>query len=221
MNHYQLKTRDLINKIENRIVIFFIVIYAVGIGGISIRYTSGFFTSLIPVILLLSLFSCLIFHKPSLDSRAIFVFLTIIILSFFIEVAGVQYGVIFGNYAYGTSLGIQLFGTPIIIGLNWLFLVYCTGAITEKLKKGAIARVFSASFLMLIYDLLLEISAPILNMWSFEGGRIPFRNYAAWFFIALFFHSLLRISRVRIINKAAPWIFSIQLLFFIFIAIIR
>jgi putative membrane protein len=208
-------------KTGNRVVILFIVIYLVGVAGISISYTSEFFTDLVPVIILLSLFTCIVFHRPSFDKRTVIVFLSIVIISFFLEAAAVKSGIIFGNYSYGTSLGHRIFDTPLIIGLNWLFLVYCTAAVTENLNQGKIIKILAASFLMLIYDLLLEISAPVLEMWSFENGLTPVRNYIAWFVIAVFFQSALKIADIKIINTTAQKIFLIQLVFFILIAIIR
>jgi putative membrane protein len=221
MNLYQVKIKDHILKGENKVILLFIIIYLVGIAGISIRFTSGFFTNLIPVIILLSLVACLIYHRPSFDKTTVIVFLIVVILSFFIEAAAVKYGFIFGSYSYGASLGLQVSGAPLIIGLNWLLLVYCTAAITEHLNQGIFLKVISASLLMLFYDFWLEISAPVLDMWSFDDGKIPVRNFVAWFSIAVFFHSLLKIARVKIVNKVAQRVFVIQTIFFILIAIVK
>jgi putative membrane protein len=221
MNQYQVKKENHILKGENKITLFLFIIYLVGVAGISIHFTSAFFAGLIPIIILLSFFTCLIYHKPAFDNTTILVFLAIVVSSFFIEAAAVKYGFIFGNYSYGTSLGFQVIGAPLIIGLNWLLLVYCTAALTENLNQGIIIKVIVASLLMLFYDLLLEISAPFLNMWSFEEGKIPVRNFIAWFAIALFFHSLVKIARVKIINTVAQQVFAIQIIFFILIAIIK
>jgi putative membrane protein len=221
MNQYRLHIKNTVVKTSNTVVVLFIIIYLVGVAGISINYTSEFFTGQIPAIILLSLFTCLIFHRPAFDKRTVTVFLSIVIISFFIEAAAVKYGFIFGKYSYGTSLGLSVLNTPLIIGLNWLSLVYCTVAVTENLRQHVIIKILVASFLMLVYDLLLEISAPVLDMWSFEDGIAPVRNYLAWLVIAAFFQSALKIARIRIINPTAQKIFLIQLLFFIMIAILR
>lgn len=221
MNRSQVNIKDILLRREARIILFFIIIYSVGIAGISNHQTSGFFISLIPAIILLSLFICLFFHRPKYDKRTLTVFLLVTILAFMVEAIGVNSGFLFGEYSYGHSLGPRLSGTPLLIGLNWLFLVYCTAAISENINGRKIIKIVAASSLMLVYDLFLEISAPFLNMWSFDEGRIPVRNFVSWFLFAVLFHSLLKIFRVRIINTPAKWIFSIQLLFFILLAIIR
>ena len=50
---------------------------------------------------------------------------TVIVVFFiglFIEILGVNFKVIFGEYSYGETLGFKILNTPIIIGLNWLSL---------------------------------------------------------------------------------------------------
>jgi putative membrane protein len=73
---------------------------------------------------------------------------------------------------------------------------------------------------MVLYDLILESVAPLLGMWRFVDGTAPLKNYIAWFFLSLVFHSLLKFSGIKIINRVAPLIFTVQLLFFLLLMII-
>jgi len=114
---------DKIIKEEKKVKLLLIIFFIVGIIGFTIPFTSDFFIHLTPLALLLSAMALAIFHKPVSRKKLMTPFLLIFITSFIVEVAGVQSGFIFGNYTYGKGLGIKLFETTLLIGLNWLFLV--------------------------------------------------------------------------------------------------
>jgi bisanhydrobacterioruberin hydratase len=198
---------------------FIIILYTVGIIGSSLPFTHDFFIVLTPVILLLSFAMLLNFHTPVLDSKTSIVFIIIFLISFLAEVAGVRTGQIFGTYSYGRGLGLKLFNTPLLIGLNWVMLVYCTAAILEKIPVGSIGKIAIASLLMVLYDLVMEQVAPPLDMWAFSSGFAPLRNYISWFILAVIFHSLVRLTGIRLINRLAPLIFYCQAAFFIILFI--
>jgi putative membrane protein len=192
----------------------------VGVIGSALPFTHEFFIFLTPFILLFSFVILLIFHTPGSDAKSSILFLLIFLVSFSIEVAGVSTGVIFGTYSYGKGLGIKLFETPLMIGLNWVLLVYCTNAVFEKITVGSIVKITGASLLMVLYDLVMEQVAPRMDMWVFEDGFAPLRNYVSWFILALIFHSSLRLAGIRITNRLAPLIFYCQVAFFILLFII-
>src|SRR6478609_3641217 len=45
-------------------------------------------------------------------------------------------GLLFGEYAYGAGLGLKLWNVPLLIGLNWVMLVYCAGAVARNWFKN-------------------------------------------------------------------------------------
>ncbi|MFN2335752.1 MAG: carotenoid biosynthesis protein, partial [Bacteroidales bacterium] len=59
--------------------------------------------------------------------------IAIAVTSFLIEAVGVNTGRIFGTYTYGKALGPALWNTPVIIGLNWFLLIYCTNVISRQI----------------------------------------------------------------------------------------
>lgn len=187
----------------------------VGYAGLTIPQTSNLFIDLVPFSLLLSFTILLLFHAEIWDVKTIIVFLIIFIVGFFIEVAGVNTGVIFGQYKYGETLGLQVFNTPLIIGMNWLLLTYSSASVIRLLNVGNFLKIFLPSIFMLSYDLVLEQVAPDLGMWSWENEVIPQQNYFAWFVISLFFQFLFYRFKVNTTNKIAPFIFLIQFLFFL------
>jgi putative membrane protein len=202
---------------ELLISILVIIIYAVGVAGIVIPLSRHLFIRLIPAVILLSLAAMLSFQR--IDKKTFIVFSAIIILSWMVEAAAVASGSIFGIYSYGPALGIQVLKTPLLIGFNWLLLVCGSAAITKNIKDAAV-MIFSASALMVAYDLALEHVAPFLGMWEFEGGSAPFRNYIAWFLLALLFHTALKLAGIRISNRVPSVIFVVQLLFFLLLTIL-
>ena len=55
----------------------------------------------------------------------------IYIIGILVEVLGVNLNIIFGDYYYGNSLGPKIYGTPLIIGVNWLTLSIATYGISS------------------------------------------------------------------------------------------
>ena len=208
------KIRSFILRKENKVMIGLILFYCVGVLGMSFQSTRPLFTRLTPLALLLSISALAIFHNPRADRKALLVFFSVFLISFFIEVIGVNTGLLFGNYTYGSGLGIKLFNTPLIIGVNWLLLVYCTGIIVNTLRLTISLKIVISSVLMVSYDLIMEQIAPQLDMWQFEGG-VPVRNFVAWFIIAFLLHLFLKLTGIRFENRIAGFIFFLQMGFFI------
>lgn len=198
---------------------FFIVFYMVGLIGMVLPNTFSLFLKLIPIALILSFVALALFHSSKIELKIILCFLSIYIIAFIVEALGVNTGIVFGRYEYGYGLGFKLFQTPLIIGINWLFLVYTTAAIVEKFKLPIYLKIFLASTGMLLYDIVLEQVAPKLDMWHWKNDIIPFQNYLAWFVLAVLFHSVLKIFKVGIENKLALLILVCQFLFFLLLFI--
>lgn len=196
-------------------IYFLITFYSVGIIGFLFPSVRGLFSTLTPFALLLSAGFLASFHKPHFTIKLFVIFNLIFILSFFAEMIGVQTGLLFGSYSYGSGLGPKFLETPIIIGLNWLMLVYCTNIIAGAIFLNSAFKIIFASLLMVAYDVILEKAAPLLNMWSWKNGVVPAQNYVAWFVLALIFQVLLNKAGIRISNKLALPVFVIQALFFI------
>lgn len=197
-----------------------VIIYSVGVAGISIGYTRELFTRLIPAVLILSLATSLAFHGKSFDLKTIMVFLAVVLISWTVEAAGVATGKIFGSYSYGSSLGTKILDTPLIIGINWLLLVYGSSGLVRIFNLQSAIEPAAAALMMVAYDLVLERVAPSLEMWQFEGGTAPFRNYLAWFVLALLFHLAVKASGIRIVNHVAAAVFVVQFMFFVAIMLI-
>ncbi len=197
---------------------FFLLFYAVGVAGLIYSNTFQLFIQLIPFALLLSIVA-LAFSHGTFTQKQLIVFIVIYLLGFLVEMVGVNTGIIFGPYNYGDSLGFKLYNTPLIIGLNWLLLVYVTASVMENTRLHPAVKVVSGSILMLGYDIVLEQVAPVLDMWYWHTGNVPVQNYLSWFVLAILFHTLIRMFNVNTQNKLGPFLFVCQTVFFLILLI--
>lgn len=201
-------------------------VYGVGLAGMLLPFSRGLFTAITPLNLLFALLWLFWGKWPA--RQVIIAGSVIAVVSFLTEAAGVNTGEIFGVYTYGNTLGPKLLNTPLIIGLNWFLLIYCTNVVSRQLwgritdrhdesrsgLKRSMFIVVTGSLLMVFYDLLLEPAAVRLDMWSWECGIIPLRNFLAWFFFSLLFHIYIRYMGEEEINPRALPLFVVQLGFF-------
>lgn len=199
---------------------FLVWFYLIGVAGMLIPVTSAFFMRLTPLALLMNFGLLLIHHENKFSTKTILIFSLILLSGFFIEILGVQTGIIFGEYTYGKGLGWKLWDTPLIIGLNWLLLVYTTATITQKIKIHNIIRIALGAGMMLVYDLIMEQVAPRMDMWSWKNGIIPIENYIAWFVIASLFHTLIQFTGIKIRNKLSETVLLAQFVFFVILFIL-
>lgn len=212
--------RDHLTEKVRFVRILIIIFYCVGIFGIAIPASRDLFVSLIPFALLFSLFVIIIYHQPQNLTKEVFLVIFIFIAGFLVEALGIKTGRIFGKYNYGEGLGIKLLETPILIGINWVLLVWCTAIIADRFKIQLIFKIIVSSIFMVLYDVLLEMLAPVIDMWKFDGGAAPIRNYTSWFLLAVIFHSLVRLAGIKPVNTIAPFVLYIQAGFFMILLII-
>jgi len=211
---------DTINRIikylrSRNLVPILVIYFSVGVAGMVVPVTRNLFQSLTPFSLLASLGLLLIHHGRFTRRFWIGAFI-IFVAGIAVEAVGVTTGILFGEYSYGDTLGPQVFHTPLMIGVNWLLLVYCSLSITDRYIDTPYFRAVTAAALMVVYDFALEPAAIRLDMWSWAGGAVPLQNYLAWFIIAFLLNSLAgRLGIFDRENKLAMPLFFIQMGFFI------
>jgi putative membrane protein len=208
-------------KWVREIKIFYVIFYMVGVLGLSFPETRTLFIRLVPFALILGFAGVLLFHEAKWEWKTLTAFVLVYISGFVIESIGVNTGLVFGEYMYGKTLGYQIFETPLIIGMNWLFLVYVSSSITERINSGKFISFLLPPVLMVVYDLVLEQVAPDLGMWNWKNEVIPLQNYIAWFVVAFIFVLVFRLLNIKTSNKIAPLIFILQFLFFLSLLIIK
>lgn len=193
---------------------FLLLFFAVGIAGTVTPVTSELFKKLFPVALLLSMAALLIFTEPS-PSPALYAALGLIgVAGFFIEVIGVKTGNIFGHYTYGNSLGLKLFNTPLMIGINWAMLVFAAHSVTVRIEISPVFRVLLAALLMVLYDVLLELITSDLGMWYWNNGTIPLQNFIGWFLVSVIFLTAFSFVRPVYRSRISWLVLTCHALFF-------
>jgi putative membrane protein len=109
------------------------------------------------------------------------------VFTFLVEAAGVATGTIFGEYAYGPTLGWAWLDVPLIIGFNWVVTVNAAVCIACRIFTGEaglrrnVAIVLTVGLLAMVFDWAMEPVAMRLDYWQWADGAVPLRNYAAWF----------------------------------------
>lgn len=195
------------------VIIALAIAHVVGVVGIAISINRPELFALTWVFLLVSM-TALLFFQQSYSWYQLPVAIAIAVIGFVAEVVGVKTGLIFGNYSYGASLGIKMFEVPLLIGLNWLMLVYCSRAIVERYFSSALFRVVGGALLMVAYDLLVEFPAGRLDMWRWREGTPGVENFIGWFGVATLMHIIVEVTDFRFRNWLAMPLFIIQFVFF-------
>ena len=199
---------------ETQVIIYLVVIYVIGVAGLLTKATRPIFMFLTPVNILLAGLVCAIYHTPYTKKFGI-ACLLVYLGGFLLEWAGVETKVIFGEYVYGSGLGIQFFGVPPIMGLNWLILVYSSISIAGRITRNKWLIALLGAACMLLYDLVLEPSAIHYNFWKWGNESVPLQNYLAWFIGAFVFIRLFCVIYPQNIkNRVAEAVFWLQLAFF-------
>jgi putative membrane protein len=202
-----------------RLSIFFLwLINISGFFGIT-SDQSEFFLSTTPYVLSLTLLLLLLNHDLS-DNKSKIGLTLIFLFGLIVEILGVNYGLFFGEYSYGANLGPKIYEVPYVIGFNWILLIIATGSLSDKLIKGKeIYKIFFASSLMVLIDLLIEKSAPKLDYWEFVISPVPFSNYLWWFIFSLCFQYIFfKTVKSKEYNLSSN-ILLIQFLFFGMLAV--
>lgn len=198
------------------------IIYTVGISGILLQVHPQFMR-LTPLNLLVSMGLVLSVH-PRWRASTVWAMFWVYALGLFAELIGVQSGLLFGEYSYGSTLGPKIMGTPWLIGLNWLMLIYTSASLASRwLGKSSslwLKALFGAS-LMTLLDTLIEPIAEPFDFWTWGEAGInsylvaPWQNYAAWWLIAFGLHLLFGTLVPAFRNRLAEFLFLLQVIFFL------
>ena len=157
------------------------------------------------------------YHHHDFNKQFWLFAITIFLAGYFLEVAGVQTGVIFGEYEYGSSLGLKMLGVPLVMGLNWLVLIYSVGVVFEKLKINSIVKSILGASVLTFLDFFIEPIAIKYDYWTWQATEVPTQNYIAWFIASFLFLLFFYILKFNKNNKIALLLCITQLLFFVFL----
>lgn len=209
------------NFIErNGAVLLLVIIYSVGILGHSLENFLPLMKNLTPFVLLLSVVLVVWFTRSDWNKKVIIWAVSTFAVTFTLEAVGVATGVIFGKYTYGSTLGPGLFGVPIMIGLNWVIIIYAFVSILTKVTDNLFAFVFLTGSATVAFDFVMEPIAMHLNYWNWENDIIPLQNYIAWFVISSIASLAYFFIKQKPEKELPIYLVIIQLVFFLLLDII-
>lgn len=205
-----------------------ILFHLTGVLGILFTPYKDWFVNNTPMVLL-TMFLLLSKSQDKFSLRFVSINLIAFIIGMITEIIGVNTGLLFGHYTYGTVLGPKLYGVPLLIGFNWFIIVFCAGsfmtqflALMQRNTKlpispiaSTMAVVLGGAILATCFDHILEPVAVKLHFWSWENGQIPLLNYFCWFAISAALLSITMYIKRFSVNKFASSLFIIQTLFFL------
>ena len=111
-------------------------------------------------------------------------------LGMFFEYIAINYTTIFGEYEYGEGMGLKFFGVPVMIGINWSSLTYCTAAISEKISNNKIVTSILGAILFVALDIVVEATAQWFDLWENFNYNQPILEHIAWFIVSFIAHFL-------------------------------
>lgn len=189
------------------------VLNIVGIVGISIPSLQAYLLPFTPLNLSITLF--LIFLNQRNKNIAFYGLCAFVFcFGLLIEILGVQTGLIFGSYEYGTTLGWKVKGTPPMIGVNWLLCILSVGSLLHYLKINKLLKIVLGASLLVALDYVIEPVAIKLNFWQWENNIIPLQNYAAWWIISAAMLTVYYALSFEKENRLAVFQFLVFILFF-------
>jgi putative membrane protein len=213
-----------------------LIFHIVGFVGIAWIDKAGF-TAMTPMNLLLSL-ALILWSYEKIDFPFFIFFLAAFQTGFFTEYLGVNHQLLFGYYRYEQALGIKFFGVPLMIGVNWFMIVYCS-AVTSSLIFNFFSNNIQATLsiqkryiqeLMFIiigalitmgFDWIMEPVAVKLGYWTWlADSSIPIKNYRDWFLVSAFLLWIFRRLHIIVQNQFPVYLLIIQTLFFILLRFI-
>lgn len=196
--------RAFLQRHKNSVLIQLVIIHIVGVVGLNLPTTAPVFSQLSVFNLLLSAIIVALFHHHA--SRYALLFCVAVFLTGFLaEAIGVHTGYLFGDYYYTQRLGWKVIEVPLIIGVNWIVLTYCTGLVVNRIRlRNEVLKVFTGASMMVLLDVLLEFFAVKHQLWVWLGQDYPgWDNFIGWFVVSLITHSFYRLWMSKSQNSMA------------------
>lgn len=208
-----------------------VLFHTIGLTGL-LFFDKTFFLAATPFNLLLS-FALLVWTQQEKNIYFFLFVFTCFVIGVAVEMVGINTGILFGDYTYGSVLGSQVMNVPLLIGINWFIIIYCCGIAIHTLLMKAINRIaadtgktplalkalsviIDGATLAVFFDWLMEPVAVKLGYWTWGGdGTIPIFNYLCWFVVSLVLLSVFHFAKFNKQNKFAVNLLLIQLMFFL------
>ena len=195
-------------------IVIIILFHFVGLVGLIVPATQPLFLQIVPWHLLLMLLVIVLAHK-NFDGKFVGFMALVFITGIVLEWIGVHKKWLFGNYAYGNTLGLKIFDIPLTIGINWFLLIYAAGVTMQRSRlKSMFPRVIVGALLLVALDLLIEPVAIRFDYWHWAENIIPFKNYYCWFLVSAAMLFVFEKFGFKKQSIAAPVLLATEFVFF-------
>ncbi|WP_231427744.1 MULTISPECIES: carotenoid biosynthesis protein [Pedobacter] len=209
----QIDQSDL--KIKKIAVAVIIIFHLVGLVGFLIPVAQPYFMKMVPFHLLL-MFAVIIFSYNANIKRLLLFVSGVFLCGYLVEVLGVHTGKIFGSYYYGDTLGYKIAAVPLLMGVNWVILIFSVGQMMKSFKiRNSILASLIGAVVLIIFDYFLEPVAMKFDYWQWDWHEIPGQNFVAWFIVSVIllkFYYALGLKQQKYIGIT---MFTSQLIFFV------
>ncbi len=208
-----------------------VLFHSIGIVGL-LFFDKSFFLHSTPFNLLL-MFALLVWTQREKNTYFFLFLLACFCVGIAVEMIGIHTGMLFGDYSYGNVLGYKIQAVPLLIGVNWFIIIYCSGISIHTILMKAINRISAdtgkapmtlkalsvivdGATLAVFFDWLMEPVAVKLGYWAWRGdGSIPVFNYLSWFIVSILLLTVFHFTKFNRQNKFAVNLLLIQLMFFL------
>lgn len=189
-----------------------VITHLVGVAGFLSPF-KVYFILITPLHLIIST-ALLVVNQAERNTNFAVAAIIAYLVGFWIEVAGINTGLIFGEYAYDSALGLKLFDTPLMIGVNWMMLILSIGAVFSRLNTNWLFKAFISAMAMTALDYLIEPVAIVYDFWHWKTDSIPLQNYLAWLITSFVLFAVYFRLRFQKENPLAVVVLAMQIVFF-------
>ncbi len=187
------KIKEVITKYPQQFSVF--VTCFILLAGI-IQYWIGFNYVLTLTPIIIGVMAALVILFWGIDHKQLLkISLLALSIGMVTEIIGVNSGLLFGDYSYSqSSLGLRIFGVPLLVGIMWILVTASAWQISLLGGFSGWLTVFLASWVVVIFDILLEQYATAYGLWYWTNGSIPIKNYVTWFLVSFIIFSIFKIT---------------------------
>ncbi|MDP9118244.1 MAG: carotenoid biosynthesis protein [Actinomycetota bacterium] len=108
------------------------------------------------------------------------------------EIVGVHTGYPFGTYHYLHTLGPEVTGVPLLVGLAWTMLAWPAALVARRLARTFVPRVVWGAAGLATWDLFLDPQMVAAGHWQWYSTsphlpgvpEVPLTNFAGWLIVA-------------------------------------
>ena len=190
------------------------IIYAVGVVGHLITPLRPLMLAMTPYVLLITGGVVLVPVIREGNWRVLAWLFVAGLITYFIEVAGIATGKIFGDYSYTDVLGARFLGVPPLIGFNWMIVLFGCVSLAQIITKRPSLQVAIATLCAPLFDYAMEPVAIAFNYWGWQGGAPTVHNYIVWGAISGVMCSVYLLLRCNTQKALPAYYLGVQLCYF-------